>query len=101
MADDRNPTAETGRIAGALRKVRRTASGLINSLDADEFYAIGSEIGDTKAPTGPVEKRWDERRFGARLVNPANRRKLSVIIVGTGLAGASAAATLGEPVTRS
>ena len=39
---------------------------------------------------------WDKRRFEAKLVNPANRRKLSVIIVGTGLAGASAAATLGE-----
>ena len=44
----------------------------------------------------PIEKRWDERRFAAKLVNPANRRKLSVIIVGTGLAGGSAAATLGE-----
>ena len=44
----------------------------------------------------PIERRWEERRFGARLVNPANRRKLSVIIVGSGLAGSSAAATLGE-----
>ena len=96
MADDRNPTGESGRIAGALRKVRRTASGLINSVDADAFYEIGSDIADTKAPSSPIEQRWDERRFGARLVNPANRRKLSVIIVGTGLAGASAAATLGE-----
>ena len=45
---------------------------------------------------GPIEQRWATRKFEARLVNPANRRKLSVIIVGTGLAGASAAATLGE-----
>src|SRR5215203_944242 len=66
------------------------------SIDADAFYAEGDEVGDTKAPGGPIEDRWDKRRFEAKLVNPANRRKLSVIIVGTGLAGASAAATLGE-----
>src|SRR5215208_6967505 len=66
------------------------------SIDADAFYAEGDAVGDTKAPGGPIEDRWDKRRFEAKLVNPANRRKLSVIIVGTGLAGASAAATLGE-----
>ena len=54
------------------------------------------DIADTKAPAVSIERQWDERRFNARLVNPANRRKLSVIIVGTGLAGAPAAATLGE-----
>src|ERR671913_537184 len=99
MADEPTAAGDAGRaprLAGALRKVRRTASGLINSLDADAFYEIGSDIADTKAPSGPIEQRWDKRRFGARLVNPANRRKLSVIIVGTGLAGASAAATMGE-----
>ncbi|MGA8986472.1 fumarate reductase/succinate dehydrogenase flavoprotein subunit [Aeromicrobium sp.] len=63
---------------------------------SEEFHAVGEDIADTKAPSGPIEKRWDERKFGAKLVNPANRRKLSVIVVGTGLAGASAAATLGE-----
>jgi succinate dehydrogenase / fumarate reductase, flavoprotein subunit len=47
-------------------------------------------------PQGPIEERWDTRRFNTQLVNPTNRRRLSVIIVGTGLAGASAAATLGE-----
>jgi succinate dehydrogenase / fumarate reductase flavoprotein subunit len=67
-----------------------------SSLDADAFYYQGADIHDTKAPSGPIELRWDKRRFDAKLVNPANRRKLSVIIVGTGLAGASAAATLGE-----
>ena len=48
------------------------------------------------SPQGPIADRWQDRKFEARLVNPSNRRKLSVIIVGTGLAGASAAATLGE-----
>ncbi|GAA3712648.1 fumarate reductase/succinate dehydrogenase flavoprotein subunit [Microlunatus aurantiacus] len=71
-------------------------SDVINSVDADAVYTEGDPIADTKAPAGPIEKRWDERRFNAKLVNPANRRKLSVIIIGTGLAGASAAATLGE-----
>ncbi len=71
-------------------------SDMINSVDADAVFTEGEPIADTKAPSGPIEKRWDERRFNAKLVNPANRRKLSVIIIGTGLAGASAAATLGE-----
>ncbi|MFD0772506.1 fumarate reductase/succinate dehydrogenase flavoprotein subunit [Streptomonospora algeriensis] len=61
-----------------------------------DLYIEGDEIRDEKAPAGPVAERWDQRRFSAKLVNPANRRKLSVIVVGTGLAGASAAATLGE-----
>ncbi len=60
------------------------------------YFTVGDPIADAKAPTGPIEGRWEARRLGVRLVNPANRRKLSVIIVGTGLAGASAAATLGE-----
>ncbi|MFG1947986.1 fumarate reductase/succinate dehydrogenase flavoprotein subunit [Nonomuraea sp. NPDC048826] len=59
-------------------------------------YVEGAEIRDTKAPAGPIEERWEKRKFGARLVNPANKRKLNVIVVGTGLAGGSAAATLGE-----
>ncbi|WP_165987035.1 fumarate reductase/succinate dehydrogenase flavoprotein subunit [Streptomyces sp. YIM 98790] len=59
-------------------------------------YRTGEPLADTKAPDGPVEERWDRRRFEARLVNPANRRKHTVIVVGTGLAGASAGATLAE-----
>src|SRR5690625_1732736 len=60
------------------------------------LYREGGPIADSSAPAVPIDRRWQERQFGARLVNPANRRKLSVIIVGTGLAGASAGATLGE-----
>ncbi|MEJ7650084.1 MAG: fumarate reductase/succinate dehydrogenase flavoprotein subunit [Nakamurella sp.] len=60
------------------------------------LYRLGEPIADTKAPDGPIEQKWTTRKFEAKLVNPANRRKLKVIIVGTGLAGASAAATLGE-----
>jgi succinate dehydrogenase / fumarate reductase flavoprotein subunit len=76
--------------------VHVTNSDTFDSLDANSYYIEGAEIADTKAPQVPIERRWEERRFRARLVNPANRRKLDVIIVGTGLAGSSAAATLGE-----
>ena len=49
-----------------------------------------------KVPAGPLEKKWDLHRYEMRLVNPANKRKHTVLVVGSGLAGASAAATLGE-----
>ena len=51
---------------------------------------------DAKIPSGPIEKKWDSHRFNIKLVNAANKRKYTVIVVGTGLAGASAAASLGE-----
>ena len=66
------------------------------SDDAKGYYKLGDKLVDASAPTGPIKDRWTNRKFENRLVNPANRRKLSVIIVGTGLAGASAAATMGE-----
>ncbi|WP_409180233.1 fumarate reductase/succinate dehydrogenase flavoprotein subunit [Amycolatopsis sp. VS8301801F10] len=59
-------------------------------------YTLGEPIADTRAPGGPIEDRWDRRRFDAKLVNPANRRRHRIIVVGTGLAGASAGATLAE-----
>jgi succinate dehydrogenase / fumarate reductase flavoprotein subunit len=51
---------------------------------------------DAKVPDGPIEKKWADYRFDMKLVNPANKRKHKVIVVGSGLAGASAAATLAE-----
>jgi succinate dehydrogenase / fumarate reductase flavoprotein subunit len=51
---------------------------------------------DAKAPGGPIETRWDRHRFNLKLVNPANKRKYTIIVVGTGLAGGSAAASLAE-----
>jgi len=51
---------------------------------------------DAKIPSGPIESRWDRHRFEMKLVNPANKRKFHVIVVGSGLAGASASATLAE-----
>ncbi len=51
---------------------------------------------DGKCPTGPIETTWDKHRFDLKLVNPANKRKYKIIMVGTGLAGGAAAASLGE-----
>src|SRR5881409_2812494 len=51
---------------------------------------------DSKCPTGPIEARWERHRFNLKLVNPANKRKHTIIVVGSGLAGGAAAATLGE-----
>ncbi len=51
---------------------------------------------ESKVPTGPIEKSWDKHRFDLKLVNPANKRKFKVLVVGTGLAGSSAAASLAE-----
>ncbi|MFY9935920.1 MAG: fumarate reductase/succinate dehydrogenase flavoprotein subunit [Silvibacterium sp.] len=51
---------------------------------------------DSKTPSGPIEKAWEKTRFDLKLVNPANKRKHTIIVVGSGLAGASASATLGE-----
>src|SRR5215203_3097390 len=51
---------------------------------------------DAKVPEGPIEQKWDEHKFGMKLVAPHNRRRFDVIVVGSGLAGAAAAATLGE-----
>ncbi len=50
----------------------------------------------SKVPAGPLQEKWDRHRFEMKLVNPANKRKFSVLVVGSGLAGGSAAATLGE-----
>ena len=49
-----------------------------------------------KIPAGPLEKKWTNYKDHQKLVNPANKRRLDVIVVGTGLAGASAAASLAE-----
>ncbi len=55
-----------------------------------------SKLLDARIPGGPIEQKWDKARFDMKLVNPANKRKYSVIVVGSGLAGGSASATLGE-----
>ncbi len=51
---------------------------------------------DARIPSGPLAQKWDKHKFESKLVNPANKRKFEVIVVGTGLAGASAAASLAE-----
>src|SRR6187399_3643767 len=51
---------------------------------------------DSKIPSGPIQQKWDKHQFDLKLVNPANKRKFDVIVVGSGLAGASAASSLAE-----
>ncbi len=51
---------------------------------------------DSKVPEGPIGEKWTKHKFNLKLVNPANKRKYNVIVVGTGLAGASAASSLAE-----
>ena len=51
---------------------------------------------DAKIPEGPIQDKWDSYKFNVKLVNPGNKRKYEILVIGTGLAGASAAATLGE-----
>ncbi|MGD0578148.1 MAG: fumarate reductase/succinate dehydrogenase flavoprotein subunit, partial [Bryobacteraceae bacterium] len=51
---------------------------------------------DARIPSGPIESKWDQAKFEMKLVNPSNKRKYSILVVGTGLAGGSAAATLAE-----
>jgi succinate dehydrogenase / fumarate reductase flavoprotein subunit len=57
---------------------------------------LNSTLLDPKIPEGPIQDKWTKRKFDVKLVNPANRRKYDLIVVGTGLAGAGAAAALGE-----
>ena len=55
-----------------------------------------STVLDSKIPSGPLDKKWESHKFASKLINPANKRKYEIIVVGSGLAGASAAATLSE-----
>ncbi len=57
---------------------------------------VASETLNSRVPEGPIQEKWDKHRFSLKLVNPANKRKFSVIVVGTGLAGGAAAASLAE-----
>ncbi len=57
---------------------------------------VAQPLLDAKIPAGDLAEKWDNHRFNMRLVNPANKRRFDIIVVGTGLAGASAAASLGE-----
>ncbi|WP_374968454.1 fumarate reductase/succinate dehydrogenase flavoprotein subunit [Terrabacter sp. BE26] len=91
MTDTQAATASTLAPEAPTAPTAPEAPGVVHGL-----YTEGAPLADTKAPAGPIESRWDKRKFEAALVNPANRRKLTVIIVGTGLAGGAAAATLGE-----
>ncbi len=66
---------------------------------SQQFYRVqenAEQVLDSKIPPYPIEEQWDRHRFDLKLVNPANKRKYTIIVVGTGLAGAAAAASLAE-----
>ncbi len=90
--ENNHPTVEKD-VAMATQTIEEAPA---TSAGEGRPWIEGSELRDTKAPAGPIEGKWAKRQFEAKLVNPANRRKLTVIIVGTGLAGGAAAASLGE-----
>ena len=74
---------------------RGADAGHRGRLRADSIYIYFPDL-DPKVPIGPAADKWDRHRFESKLVNPANRRRHTTIIVGTGLAGGSAASALGE-----
>ena len=67
----------------------------MSSFDADDLRTIGTPI-DGNVPPGDPSRAWPNRKLDYKLVSPLNRRKFTVIVVGTGLAGAACAASLGE-----
>ena len=80
-------------------RARTGAARLAGLLDHSDCGLRGSRAMrplDPRVPGGPIEQKWDQHRFEMKLVNPANKRKYTVLMVGSGLAGASAAATLSE-----
>lgn len=60
------------------------------------MYQVSDRVLDSAVPSGPVQDKWDKHRFEMKLVNPANKRKFEILVVGTGLAGGAAAASLAE-----
>ena len=64
-------------------------------MNIDDVKVVGQNL-DGHVPAGPIQEIWDSHRFNMKLVNPSNRRKFNIIVVGSGLAGGSAAASLGE-----
>src|ERR1700722_16039803 len=79
----RNPYMSFSSKDNAMAEVNPTTQAASNKLDS-------------KSPTGPIETRWERHQFNMKLVNPTNKRKHTILVVGTGLAGASAAASLAE-----
>src|SRR4029078_6535566 len=73
---------------------------MIVSLNYDtktlDAKTLDTKTLDAKIPAGPIEQKWDTYKNDVKLVNPNNKRRFKIIVVGTGLAGASAAATLAE-----
>src|SRR5262249_50016949 len=89
--------------AEAARRRESAGRGHRGTLHRDRRVGLSDPGGagarmklDGKIPAGPIDRKWDRHKFEMKLVNPANKRKYTIIVVGTGLGGGSAAASLGE-----
>src|SRR4029077_12257729 len=90
--------ADHAELSHRLRARRDRACGRISfhpGLDLFRSSKLMTQL-DSKVPSGPLEQKWDKHKGEIKLVNPANKRKHTILVVGTGLAGASAAASLAE-----
>ena len=86
------PVAVQLHLVDAAVPAHETADcGVSRAVDVDRAEATMTL--DSKIPDGPIEEKWDNHKFDIKLVNPANKRRFEIVVVGTGLAGASAAAT--------
>ena len=63
-------------------------------------FPVSDWMPDAKIPSGPIQDKWSKYKLESKLINPNNKRKYTVLVVGSGLAGASAAATLADPFFR-
>ena len=83
---------------GGVHRIQKSEFQKFLKLDASSSDVVtdGSFPFESKLPEGPIEKKWENHKGNINLVSPANKRDIDVIVVGTGLAGSSAAATLAE-----
>ncbi len=83
-------------VAEAAKETVQAVSDAVKETSKTVQNAVSEEKIDAKIPEGPLAEKWSNYKAHQKLVNPANKRKLDIIVVGTGLAGASAAASLAE-----
>ena len=88
-------TSRKAATRGLVERGVREREGEMREEMREERYRLIMEL-NARIPGGPLERKWDRHRFEMKLVNPANKRKYTIIVVGSGLGGGAAAATLGE-----
>src|SRR4029077_13486905 len=92
----RSPTVDAARARRRQGRGRRHRGDLHRHCPVGVSHRSAVMKLDARERSGPIAEKWDRHKFEMKLVNPANKRKYTIIVGGTGLAGASAAASLGE-----